>query len=38
MPQYLVAIHLSGNYNPSLEDEAMGRDIDVFNEEMDILP
>jgi len=34
MPQYLVAIHHPDNYNPSLEPEEMGRDIDVLNEEM----
>ena len=34
MPQYLVAIHHPDNYDPSLEDEAMVRDIDVLNEEM----
>ena len=34
MPQYLVAIHHPDNYDPSAEDEAMGRDIDVLNEEM----
>ena len=34
MPQYLVAIHHPDDYDPSLEDEAMGRDIDVLNEEM----
>jgi hypothetical protein len=34
MPQYLVAIHHSDNYDPSLEDEAMVRDIDALNEEM----
>jgi hypothetical protein len=34
MAQYLVAIHHPDNYDPSLEDEAMGRDIDVLNEEM----
>jgi hypothetical protein len=34
MPQYLVAIHHPDNYDASLEDEAMGRDIDVLNEEM----
>ena len=34
MPQYLVAIHHPDNYNPSLETEAMERDIDVLNEEM----
>jgi hypothetical protein len=35
MPQYLVAIHHPDDYDPSLEDEAMGRDIDVLNEEME---
>lgn len=35
MSQYLVAIHLPDNYDPSLEGEAMVRDIDVLNEEMD---
>jgi hypothetical protein len=34
MPQYLVAIHHPDNYDPSAEDEAMARDIDVLNEEM----
>ena len=34
MPQYLVAIHHPENYDPSLEGEAMGRDIDMLNEEM----
>jgi len=34
MPQYLVAIHHPDNYDPSLEDDAMIRDIDVLNEEM----
>jgi hypothetical protein len=34
MPQFLVAIHHPDNYEPSLEDEAMHRDIDVLNEEM----
>ncbi|MGA9470856.1 MAG: YciI family protein [Terriglobales bacterium] len=34
MPQYLVAIHHADNYDPSVEDEAMHRDIDVLNEEM----
>ena len=32
--QYLVAIHHPDNYNPSLEDEAMMRDIHLLNEEM----
>ena len=35
MPQYLVAIHHPDNYDPSLEDETMGRDIDGLNEEME---
>ncbi len=35
MAQYLVAIHHPDNYDPSLEDEAMERDIDVLNEEME---
>ena len=35
MPQYLVAIHHPENYDPSLEGEAMSRDIDVLNEEME---
>ena len=34
MPQYLVAIHHPDNYDPSVETEAMHRDIDVLNEEM----
>jgi hypothetical protein len=34
MTQYLVAIHHPDNYDSSLEDEAMHRDIDVLNEEM----
>lgn len=34
MPQYLVAIQHPDNYDPSLEGEAMIRDIDVLNEEM----
>ena len=34
MPQYLVAIHHPDDYEPSFEDEAMHRDIDVLNEEM----
>jgi hypothetical protein len=34
MPQYLVAIHHSDNYDPSLEEEAMHRDIDALNDEM----
>ena len=35
MPQFQVAIQLPDNYDPSLEDEAMVRDIDVLNEEME---
>jgi hypothetical protein len=34
MTQYLVTIHHPDDYDPSLEDEAMGRDIDVLNDEM----
>jgi hypothetical protein len=35
MPQYLVAIHHRDDYDPSVaEDEAMPRDIDLLNEEM----
>ena len=32
MPQYLVAIYHPDNYDPSLEDEEMVRDIDVLKE------
>jgi len=35
MPQYLVTIHLPDDYDPSLEDEAVIRDIHALNEEMD---
>ena len=35
MPQYLVAIHHPDGYDGSQEDEAMGRDIDRLNEEME---
>ena len=34
MPQFLVVIHHPDDYEPSFEDEAMHRDIDVLNEEM----
>ena len=34
MPKYLVAIHHPDDYDPSIEDEAMSRDIDALNEEM----
>ena len=34
MPKYLVTIHLPDNYDPSLVDEAMVRDIDALNKEM----
>jgi hypothetical protein len=34
MTQYLVAIHLPDDFDPSLVDEAMSRDIDALNEEM----
>jgi hypothetical protein len=35
MPQYLVAIQHPDNYDPSLEGEAMVRDIGALNKEMD---
>jgi hypothetical protein len=35
MPQFLVAIHHAENYDPSLEGEAMIREISALNEEMD---
>src|ERR1700728_4594808 len=35
MPQYQVAIQHPNNYDPSLEGEAMIRDIGALNEEMD---
>lgn len=35
MPQYLVAIQHPDHYDPSLEGEAMIRDIGALNEEMD---
>ena len=35
MTRYLVAIHHPDDYDPSLEDEAMGREIDVLNEKME---
>ena len=35
MPQYLVTIHLPDNYDPSLEDEALVRDVHALNEELD---
>ena len=34
MTQYLVAIHHPDDYDPSREDKAMERDIDVLNKEM----
>ncbi len=34
MTQYLVAIHHPDDYDPSTEDQAMARDIDVLNDEM----
>ena len=34
MPQYLVAIHHPDNYDASLEDDAMARDIQALNDEM----
>lgn len=35
MAQFLVAIHLPDDFDPSVQDEAMVRDIDVLNEEME---
>jgi hypothetical protein len=35
MPQFLVSIQLPDTYDPSLEDEAVIRDIHALNEEMD---
>ena len=32
--RYLVAIHHPDDYDPSVEDEAMTRDIDALNDEM----
>ena len=34
MPQYLVAVYRPDDYDPSVETEAMARDIDALNEEM----
>ncbi|HEU5073760.1 MAG TPA: YciI family protein [Polyangiaceae bacterium] len=34
MTRYLIAIHHPDDYDSSVEDEAMGRDIDVLNDEM----
>lgn len=34
MTQYLVAIHHPDDYDPSVEDDAMHREIDALNEEM----
>jgi hypothetical protein len=34
VPQYLVALHHADDYDPSVDDEAMGRDNDVLDEEM----
>ena len=34
MTQYLVAIYHPDNYDPSVETEAMSREIDALNEEM----
>jgi len=35
MPQYMVAVQHPENYDPSLEGEAMIREIGALNEEMD---
>jgi hypothetical protein len=34
MTQYLVAIYCPDNYDPSIETQAMSRDIDALNDEM----
>ena len=34
MTRYWVAIHHPDNYDASLEDEAMQRDIDALNDQM----
>ena len=34
MPQYLVAVHHPDDYDPSVEGEAMQRDISALNKEM----
>ena len=34
MKQYWVAIHHPDDYDPSVEDDAMHRDIDALNDEM----
>ena len=34
MPQFLVKIYYPDNYDPTLEDEVMSRDIDALNDEM----
>jgi hypothetical protein len=36
MPQYLVTIQLPDNYDPSVEDEAMLRDMQALDEEMEV--
>jgi hypothetical protein len=35
MPQYLAAIHHLDDYDPSVETEAMERDIDALNDEIE---
>jgi hypothetical protein len=35
MPQYLVAIYLPDDFDPSVKNEAMERDIGALNEEVD---
>lgn len=34
MPRFLVTIHHPAGYDPSVEDDAMTRDIDALNDEM----
>lgn len=35
MPRFLVAIHHPDNFDPSIEDDSMRRDIDDLNDEME---
>jgi len=35
MPQYLVAIYLPDDFDPSVKNEAMERDVGALNEELD---
>ena len=35
MPHYLIAGHLPDNFDPSTQDEAVGREINALNDEME---